>query len=41
MDRDAAIGYERETVSVLFGSRDRAEGLEAFRARRPGEFRGE
>ena len=41
MDLDAAIGYERETVSVLFSSRDRAEGLEAFRARRPGEFRGE
>ena len=41
MDLDAAIAYERETVSVLFCSRDRVEGLEAFRARRPGDFRGE
>ena len=41
MDLDAAIAYERETVSVLFCSRDRAEGLEAFRERRPGDFRGE
>ena len=41
MDLDAAIAYERETVSVLFCSRDRAEGLRAFRERRPGRFRGE
>ena len=41
MDLDAAIGYERETVSVLFCSRDRAEGLRAFRERRPGRFHGE
>ena len=41
MDLDAAIAYERETVSVLFCSRDRAEGLKAFRERRPGDFRGE
>ena len=41
MDLDAAIAYERETVSVLFCSRDRAEGLKAFRERRPGRFRGE
>ena len=40
MDLDAAIGYERETVAVLFSSEDRAEGLKAFRDRRPGEFRG-
>jgi len=40
MDLDAAIGYEREAVSVLFTSEDRAEGLRAFRERRPGDFRG-
>ncbi|MET7650084.1 enoyl-CoA hydratase/isomerase family protein [Streptomyces sp. NPDC005486] len=41
MDLEAAIAYERETVSVLFCTEDRAEGLKAFRERRPGEFRGE
>ncbi|MFJ1968180.1 enoyl-CoA hydratase/isomerase family protein [Streptomyces sp. NPDC087903] len=40
MDLAAAIAYERETVSVLFSTEDRAEGLKAFRERRPGEFRG-
>ena len=40
MDLEAAIAYERETVSVLFTTEDRAEGLKAFRERRPGEFRG-
>ena len=40
MDLDAAIGYERETVSVLFSSADRAEGLKAFRERRTPDFRG-
>jgi enoyl-CoA hydratase len=40
MDLQAAIAYERETVSVLFTTEDRAEGLKAFRERRPGEFRG-
>jgi enoyl-CoA hydratase len=40
MDLDAAIAYERETVSVLFCTEDRVEGLKAFRERRPGEFRG-
>ncbi|MET7452943.1 enoyl-CoA hydratase/isomerase family protein [Streptomyces sp. NPDC005574] len=40
MDLDAAVAYERETVSVLFCTEDRAEGLKAFRERRPGEFRG-
>lgn len=39
-DLDAAIGYERETVSVLFSSWDRGEGLRAFRERRPARFRG-
>jgi len=40
MDLDAAIGYEREVVSVLFSSRDRTEGLEAFRGRRAPDFHG-
>ncbi|MFI6932669.1 enoyl-CoA hydratase/isomerase family protein [Streptomyces sp. NPDC050287] len=40
MDLEAAIAYERETVSVLFSTEDRAEGLKAFRERRPGDFRG-
>lgn len=40
MDLAAAVAYERETVSVLFATEDRAEGLRAFRDRRPGEFRG-
>jgi enoyl-CoA hydratase len=41
MDLEAAISYERETVSVLFSTEDQAEGLKAFRERRPGDFRGE
>ncbi|MDX2541473.1 enoyl-CoA hydratase/isomerase family protein [Streptomyces sp. WI04-05B] len=40
MDLETAIAYERETVTVLFSTEDRAEGLKAFRDRRPGEFRG-
>lgn len=40
MDLEAAIAYERETVAVLFSTEDRAEGLKAFRERRPGDFRG-
>ncbi|MFD9321300.1 enoyl-CoA hydratase/isomerase family protein [Streptomyces sp. NPDC060053] len=40
MDLETAVAYERETVSVLFCTEDRAEGLKAFRERRPGEFRG-
>ncbi|WP_308299046.1 enoyl-CoA hydratase/isomerase family protein [Streptomyces sp. GESEQ-35] len=40
MDLQAAIAYEREAVTVLFSAEDRAEGLKAFRERRPGEFRG-
>ncbi|MEE1762834.1 MULTISPECIES: enoyl-CoA hydratase/isomerase family protein [unclassified Streptomyces] len=40
MDLETAIAYERETVTVLFSTEDRAEGLKAFRERRPGEFRG-
>ena len=41
MDREAAISYDRETVSVRFSTEDRVEGLKAFRERRPGDFRGE
>ncbi|MER7926087.1 enoyl-CoA hydratase/isomerase family protein [Streptomyces sp. NPDC096057] len=41
MHLEAAISYERETVAVLFATEDRAEGLKAFRERRPGAFRGE
>lgn len=40
MDLEAAISYERETVSVLFSTEDRVEGLKAFRERRPGDFQG-
>jgi enoyl-CoA hydratase len=40
MSLETAIAYERETVSVLFSTEDRIEGLNAFRERRPGEFRG-
>ncbi|WP_330351112.1 enoyl-CoA hydratase/isomerase family protein [Streptomyces sp. NBC_00582] len=40
MSLETAIAYERETVSVLFCTEDRAEGLKAFRERRPGDFRG-
>ena len=40
MDLAAAIRYEREVVSVLFGTEDRIEGLKAFRERRDGDFRG-
>lgn len=37
---DAGIAAERETVAVMFTAEDRAEGLRAFRERRPAEFRG-
>ena len=35
MDLAAAISYEGESVSMLFGTADRAEGMAAFRERRP------
>ncbi len=40
MDLAAAISYEGESVAMLFGTADRAVGLEAFRARRPPAFTG-
>jgi len=39
-DIEQAIAHERETVAVMFTAEDRAEGLRAFRERRPGEFHG-
>lgn len=39
-DIETAIAHERETVAVMFTSEDRAEGLRAFRERRPAEFHG-
>ena len=41
MDLDAAIAYEREAVSVLFGTSDRMEGLKAFREKRRPTFTGD
>jgi enoyl-CoA hydratase len=40
MDLAAAIGYEGESVAMLFGTADRAAGLAAFRERRPPGFTG-
>ena len=40
MDLAAAISYEAESVSMLFGTADQAEGLAAFHARRPPTFTG-
>ncbi|MFC5747920.1 enoyl-CoA hydratase/isomerase family protein [Actinomadura rugatobispora] len=40
MDLDTAIAYERETVTALFTTLDREEGLKAFRERREPEFQG-
>lgn len=41
MDLAAAISYEGESVSMLFGTADRAAGLAAFRERRPPTFTGQ
>ncbi|MEV5829769.1 enoyl-CoA hydratase/isomerase family protein [Spirillospora sp. NPDC052242] len=40
MELHTAIGYEREAVSTLFTTRDREEGLKAFRERRDPDFQG-
>ncbi|WP_433472274.1 enoyl-CoA hydratase/isomerase family protein [Spirillospora sp. CA-142024] len=40
MDLGPAIAYERETVTALFTTLDREEGLKAFRERREPEFQG-
>jgi len=40
LDLATAISYEAESVSMLFGTADQAEGLSAFRARRPPTFTG-
>ncbi|MCH5675579.1 enoyl-CoA hydratase/isomerase family protein [Streptomyces gilvus] len=40
MDLNAAIAFERETVTALFSTLDREEGLKAFRERREPEFQG-
>jgi enoyl-CoA hydratase len=40
MDLASAISYEGESVSMLFGTADRAAGLTAFRGRRPPAFTG-
>jgi enoyl-CoA hydratase len=40
MPLEAAIALERETVSVLFGTQDRVDGVRAFLERRPASFSG-
>ncbi|MWA00910.1 enoyl-CoA hydratase/isomerase family protein [Actinomadura sp. LD22] len=40
LELHTAIGYERETVSTLFTTLDREEGLKAFRERREPDFQG-
>jgi enoyl-CoA hydratase len=40
MPMASAIAFERETVSMLFASEDRVEGLRAFLEKRPGQFKG-
>jgi enoyl-CoA hydratase len=40
MPLDSAIAFERETVAMLFGTEDRAEGIRAFLDKRPPSFTG-
>ncbi len=40
MDLAAAIEFERQGVSLLFGTEDRREGMRAFLEKRTPEFRG-
>ena len=37
---DVAVTLERETVSMLFGTADRVEGVRAFLDKRPARFEG-
>jgi enoyl-CoA hydratase len=40
MPFDAAVAFERDAVSMLFGTQDRVEGVRAFLEKRPATFEG-